>query len=167
MLYEIFSGGLAVSFIPLEVRISAMTFLLILCSPLLWFIDYMAADISHITSLIFFSVSVKMNMLLYAPGVLLVLLIATGLKETIICLSICAAIQLILGYPFLSTYPVEYLMRSFDVRRVFEYKWTVNLKFLPEEIFKGKALSGILLLLTIAGIIRYYLLSTWIYRHQN
>lgn len=120
----------------------------------------MAADISHITSLIFFSVSVKMNMLLYAPGVLLVLLIATGLKETIICLSICAAIQLILGYPFLSTYPVEYLMRSFDVRRVFEYKWTVNLKFLPEEIFKGKALSGILLLLTIAGIIRYYLLST-------
>ena len=116
----------------------------------------MITDSFCITSLIFYSVSVKMNMLLYAPGVLLVLLIATGFKETIICLSICAALQLILGYPFLSTYPVEYLMRSFDVRRVFEYKWTVNLKFLPEEIFKGKSLSGILLLLTIAGILKSY-----------
>lgn len=94
-------------------------------------------------------------MLLYAPGVLLVLLIATGLKETIICLSICAALQLILGYPFLSTYPIEYLMRSFDVRRVFEYKWSVNLKFLPEAVFVGKSLSGILLILTIAGAIFY------------
>lgn len=51
-------------------------------------------------------VSVKMNMLLYAPGILLVLLMGTGIKETIICLSICAITQLILGYPFLSTYPI-------------------------------------------------------------
>jgi alpha-1,3-mannosyltransferase len=98
------------------------------------------------------AVSVKMNMLLYAPGVLLVLLIATGLQETFICLSICAAVQLVLGYPFLSTFPVEYLTRSFDVKRVFMYKWTVNLKFLPEDIFIGKQLSVLLLILTLTGI---------------
>jgi alpha-1,3-mannosyltransferase len=92
-----------------------------------------------------------MNMLLYAPGVLLVLLIATGLQETFICLSICAAVQLVLGYPFLSTFPVEYLTRSFDVKRVFMYKWTVNLKFLPENIFVGKQLSVLLLVLTLIG----------------
>lgn len=47
-----------------------------------------------------------MNMLLYAPGILLVLLMGTGIKETIICLSICAITQLVLGYPFLTTYPL-------------------------------------------------------------
>ena len=52
------------------------------------------------------SVSIKMNMLLYSPGILLILLMANGFKETIVCLSICAITQLVLGYPFLSTYPI-------------------------------------------------------------
>lgn len=90
-------------------------------------------------------------MLLYAPGVLLVLLIGTGLRETVICLSICATLQLILGYPFLIKFPLEYLSRSFDVKRVFMYKWTVNYKFLSEELFVGKSLSILLLILTITG----------------
>lgn len=99
------------------------------------------------------AVSVKMNILLSAPGLLLVLLLGTGLYETIICLSICATVQLVLGYPFLSTYPVSYLSRSFDLGRVFMYKWTVNFKFLPEEVFISKPLSIFLLLLTLMGMI--------------
>ena len=95
------------------------------------------------------AVSVKMNMLLWAPGLLLVFLLGTGLWGTVKCLSICAAVQLILGYPFLTTYPVEYIARSFNLGRVFMYKWTVNFKFLPEEIFVSKSLSAALLLLTI------------------
>ena len=97
-------------------------------------------------------VSVKMNMLLYAPGVLLILLLGTsGLVETIFCLAICAAVQLILGYPFLSTYPVQYLTKAFELSRVFMYKWTVNFKFLSEEIFVSKSLSSALLMCTILG----------------
>ena len=61
------------------------------------------------------SVSVKMNMLLYAPGILFLYLVGTGLQETIICLFICAIVQLILGLPFLLTYPKEYLIRSFSL----------------------------------------------------
>lgn len=99
------------------------------------------------------AVSVKMNILLCAPGVLLVLLLGTGLQETVVCLSICAVVQLILGYPFLSTYPVSYLSRSFDLGRVFMYKWTVNFKFLPEEVFVSKPLSVLLLLVTLVGMI--------------
>ena len=93
-----------------------------------------------------------MNMLLYAPGIALVLLVATGFQEAFICISLCALLQLLLGYPFLSTFPVEYLSRSFEVNRVFTYKWTVNLKFLSEEIFLQKSLSVLLLLLTILGM---------------
>eukprot|EP01034_Spumella_vulgaris_P043042 gene43042-53414_t len=77
-------------------------------------------------------------MLLHAPGILLVLLMATGYTETLICLSICAGLQLVVGYPFLSTYPVQYLTKSFELGRVFMHKWTVNFKFLSEEVFVAK-----------------------------
>lgn len=102
-------------------------------------------------------VSVKMNMLLYAPGILLLLLTYLGYFETFICLSICAIVQLVLGFPFLSTYPVEYLSKAFELSRVFMYKWTVNFKFLPEDVFLSKTLSIALLLCTIAG----YVLFAW------
>jgi alpha-1,3-mannosyltransferase len=92
-----------------------------------------------------------MNMLLYAPGVLLVLLSGTGLYETVICLILCALVQLVLGMPFLMTFPVEYVMRSFDIGRVFLYEWTVNFRFLNEEIFVSKPLSFFLLGATLLG----------------
>ena len=96
------------------------------------------------------SVSVKMNMLLYAPGILLVLLLGTsGVGETALCLSICALIQIIIGAPFLLSFPLEYISRAFDLNRTFEYQWTVNLKFLSEEVFVSKKLSVLLLALTV------------------
>lgn len=90
-------------------------------------------------------------MLLYAPGILWVLLLGTGFKETSICLSICAGVQLVLGYPFLSTYPIPYIARSFDLGRVFMFKWTVNFKFIQEDIFTSKSFSLALLFLTAVG----------------
>jgi alpha-1,3-mannosyltransferase len=92
-----------------------------------------------------------MNMLLYAPGILWILLLGTGLHETVVCLSICAVVQLALGLPFLLTFPKEYLIRSFDLGRVFMHKWTVNFKFVPEDIFVSKPFSLALLILTVAG----------------
>lgn len=75
------------------------------------------------------AVSIKMNVLLFAPGLLLLLLQAHAtLVGTVICLSICAGIQLVLGAPFLATYPQSYLRKAFELDRVFFYKWTVNWK---------------------------------------
>jgi alpha-1,3-mannosyltransferase len=65
-------------------------------------------------------------------------------------------VQLVLGYPFLSTYPVEYLQQAFDLGRVFMHKWTVNYRFLPEDIFVSRMLSVGLLLLTIAAMIAFW-----------
>lgn len=110
------------------------------------------------------AVSVKMNILLFAPGVLLCLIMGPGLQETALCLSICAAVQLALGFPFLSTFPYEYLTRSFELNRVFMYKWTVNFKFLPEELFVHKGLSLALLLFTIVGLVvfcRKWMREVW------
>ena len=98
------------------------------------------------------AVGVKMNVLLCAPGLLLLLLQATGLAETLVCLALCAGVQLALGAPFLARHPVAYLHRSFELGRVFFYKWTVNFKFLDEETFLSKRLSLLLLLLTLAAL---------------
>lgn len=75
-------------------------------------------------------VSIKMNVLLFAPGLLLLLLQASPDFQTVVWrLGLgCALPQLILGWPFLSTYPVSYLRKAFELDRVFFYKWTVNWK---------------------------------------
>lgn len=104
---------------------------------------------------IFFSlaVGVKMNILLFAPALLLFYLTNLGSFRTLLQLSICAGIQLLLGAPFLLTYPWAYLKGSFDLGRVFEHKWTVNFRFLPRELFEWRefhlCLLGLHLLLLL------------------
>ncbi len=90
---------------------------------------------------VFFSlaVSIKMNVLLFAPGLLLLLLQAhPTLYGTATCLFICASIQLILGAPFLLSHPISYIRKAFEFDRVFFYKWTVNWKvmtFPPQKLY--------------------------------
>ncbi|GAX18365.1 alpha-1,3-mannosyltransferase [Fistulifera solaris] len=100
------------------------------------------------------AVSMKMNVLLFAPGLLLLLLQASpNLKTVILRLGLgCALPQLILGAPFLTTYPVSYLRKAFELDRVFFYKWTVNWKFLPEDLFLAKSVSFVLLLCHLCGL---------------
>lgn len=104
---------------------------------------------------IFFSlaVGVKMNILLFAPALLLFYLANLGSFRTLLQLTICAGIQLLLGAPFLLTYPWAYLKGSFDLGRVFEHKWTVNFRFLPRELFEWRefhlCLLGLHLLLLL------------------
>lgn len=84
-------------------------------------------------------VGVKMNILLFAPAILMLYITSLGYVKTFIQLSICAAVQLILGAPFLLTYPIAYIKASFDLGRVFEHKWTVNYRFLGRQAFENKA----------------------------
>ncbi|XP_012690787.2 dol-P-Man:Man(5)GlcNAc(2)-PP-Dol alpha-1,3-mannosyltransferase [Clupea harengus] len=92
------------------------------------------------------AVSVKMNVLLFAPGLLFLLLSEFGLMKTIPKLSLCAIIQLLLGLPFLLENPVGYMSRAFDMGRQFLFKWTVNWRFLPEWLFLNRYFHLALLL---------------------
>lgn len=98
-------------------------------------------------------VGVKMNVLLFAPAILMLYITSLGYVKTIIQLSICAIVQLIIGAPFLLTYPISYVKGSFDFGRVFEHKWTVNYRFLDRVVFENptfhKTLLGIHILLLI------------------
>ena len=119
---------------------------------------------NHVASFVYsLSVSIKMNTLLYSPAILLYYLHSTTPLHTFLSLLICATTQLVLGYPFLSTYPLQYLRKAFELDRVFTYKWTVNLKFLPESTFTSKPWSLLVFLLhvgSLAVLVRKYLSPT-------
>lgn len=108
------------------------------------------------------AVSIKMNILLFAPAILLLYVTALGIRGTIKQLTVCALFQSFIGSPFLLTYPVQYIKGSFDLGRVFEHKWTVNYRFLPRQIFESPVFHLILLLLHI-GLLIYFAKPTYLY----
>ncbi|GJS50604.1 Dol-P-Man:Man(5)GlcNAc(2)-PP-Dol alpha-1,3-mannosyltransferase [Tanacetum coccineum] len=105
-------------------------------------------------SLVIFSaaVSVKMNVLLYAPPLLLLMLKAMDIIGVITALSGAALVQIVLGLPFLWSYPIEYLSKAFNLGRVFIHFWSVNFKFVPEPIFVSKEFALILLAAHLGGL---------------
>lgn len=84
------------------------------------------------------AVSVKMNVLLYSPALLLAYLTILGLPHTFVQLSICAGVQVVLALPFLASHPVNYVVGAFNLGRVFLFEWTVNWRLLPEDVFLSR-----------------------------
>ncbi|XP_072935845.1 lethal(2)neighbour of Tid protein [Epargyreus clarus] len=114
---------------------------------------------------IFYSlgVSVKMNILLYAPALFFFYLINLGVLETMKQLFVCGLIQILLGMPFLIVEPIAYLKGSFDVGRVFNHTWTVNYRFLDVKTFESSyfhlallAIHIILLIICLPMCIQYF-----------
>lgn len=108
------------------------------------------------------AVSIKMNILLYAPCLLTAYLTNLTITETIANLSICALVQLFLGAPFLYGNFISYIKGSFDLGRIFEHKWTVNYRFLDRETFENRyfhlgllSLHIFILLVFLPSVIRY------------
>ncbi|XP_026669299.1 lethal(2)neighbour of Tid protein [Ceratina calcarata] len=101
------------------------------------------------------AVSIKMNILLFAPALLIAYVYNLGIIKTIIHLLICALIQVALGLPFLLDNPLAYIKGAFNFGRVFEFKWTVNWRFLPEHIFISPYFHVSLLLLHILTLIYF------------
>lgn len=96
------------------------------------------------------AVSVKMNILLYAPALFFFYLTNLGIVNTVKQLCVCALLQLILGLPFLVNNPIAYLKGSFDLGRVFNHTWTVNYRFLGVEMFESRCFHITLLAIHVA-----------------
>ena len=77
-----------------------------------------------------FAVSIKMNILLMAPALFFALIGAGGASFAAIGIAGMAAIQILLGLPFLITNFWGYVGRALDLSRVFLFKWSVNFKWL-------------------------------------
>ncbi|KAG8053203.1 hypothetical protein GUJ93_ZPchr0001g31486 [Zizania palustris] len=99
------------------------------------------------------AVSIKMNVLLFAPSVLLLMLRPMSIKGVLFALLGAAVLQVLLGMPFLLLHPVEYISRAFNLGRVFIHFWSVNFKFVPEKLFVSKELAVALLALHLTTLI--------------
>ena len=98
------------------------------------------------------ALSIKMNILLFAPAYLIILLHSAPLPVVAGCVALMAAVQAALGLPFLLTYPLSYLSKAFEFSRVFLYRWTVNLKVLPEPLFLAPQTAVVLLAGHVTGL---------------
>uniref|UniRef100_A0A915K825 dolichyl-P-Man:Man5GlcNAc2-PP-dolichol alpha-1,3-mannosyltransferase n=1 Tax=Romanomermis culicivorax TaxID=13658 RepID=A0A915K825_ROMCU len=101
------------------------------------------------------AVSVKMNILLFAPGLLVLLIGRLGYTKAMLNLCLCATVQLSIGAPFLIRNPLGYFWRAFDFSRIFFYEWTVNWRFLSESTFVDKRFHVILLASHLAVLILF------------
>lgn len=108
------------------------------------------------------AVSIKMNALLYLPGLLISIFILTN-NNIILCLLngiLMVAWQVLIALPFLKTYPWEYINGAFNFRRQFMYVWSVNWQFMDEETFSDalfqKSLLVSQIVLTITVILLKY-----------
>lgn len=64
-------------------------------------------------------------------------------------------LQVLLGYEFLAVNPRAYLSRAFELSRVFMFKWTVNWRFVGEEVFLSRGFSLALLGLHAALLLAF------------
>ena len=111
------------------------------------------------------ALSVKMNALLLAPPMALIMLRSACTRDIFASATAAVALQAALGAPFLATYPREYMSRAFDFGRRFEQRWSVNLQFLPVPLFLSRATATALLGAHLALLLAFAH-ARWL-RHQG
>lgn len=114
-------------------------------------------------------VAIKMTLLLLAPAIAVVTVLSLSLGPSV-GLGVLAVLvqvgsheavglakgnlredlsdielQVLLAIPFLQNNPAGYLSRAFELTRQFMFKWTVNWRFVGEEVFLSKSFSLALL----------------------
>ncbi|KAG7452622.1 glycosyltransferase family 58 protein [Guyanagaster necrorhizus] len=106
---------------------------------------------------LFFSaaLSVKMSIILYLPGLLVILFKKRGFLYTIQKLLVIFATQVLIAFPFIRDNWREYVQGAFNLSRVFLYKWTVNWRMVSEETFLSPQWKRALLLGHVCTLIAF------------
>ena len=138
-----------------------------------WFNDWFAMLFAYIAiynllrgrnkvSVLWFgaAISVKMNVLLFIPGIYLILSRSEGIFKGTLYLILIVAMQVLIGFPFIIYYPESYLNKAFEFKREFLFKWSVNWNYLGESIATNKSFAILLLLLHL-GFLLYFLFFKW------
>lgn len=121
-----------------------------LTGTLMFLTNAVAADLFSL------AISVKMNAILYFPAFAIVsyFLLGENLVKFIAVLLVIPAVQVLVGWRFLlplfwdeeaSYIRWTYINQAFNFSRKFLYKWTVNWKFVSEEVFLSDSFSTALL----------------------
>ena len=100
-----------------------------------------------------------MSLLLASPAIGIILVQVLPFKRAINAAFLMAQVQFTLAVPFLGNWR-GYLARSFELSRVFLYKWTVNWRFISEERFLSKEFALALLLLHLT-LLTSFIWTRW------
>lgn len=110
------------------------------------------------------AVSVKMNALLYLPGIAMLLIQTLGIRRSLRQALVMLQLQVALAAPFLWSdglgHATSYLSRAFQFSRVFMHEWTVNWRGVPEDIFLSPVFSAVLLAGHICTIL-FFTATRW------
>lgn len=104
---------------------------------------------------------VKMTLLLDLPAVAIILFLAKGLSGSLKLAALMAQVQYIIAQTFLRKNAKGYLSRAFELSRQFLFKWTVNWRFLGEDIFLNRRFALTLLVGHVSFLIRF-ILNKWL-----
>ncbi|CAK9291570.1 unnamed protein product [Gordionus sp. m RMFG-2023] len=107
------------------------------------------------------ALSVKMNILLYFPAYGIILVLSKGIEYGILQAFLMLFIQVILGLSFLLESAPAYLNRAFQLGRQFDYKWTVNWRFVSPVLFSSRGFHVALLALHLT-FLTYFICGVWI-----
>lgn len=111
-----------------------------------------------------FALSVKMNALLYLPGVAVAMFYLQGgnLLHCLMCATLALTLQCVMAVPFLPHWR-SYLICAFDFHRKFLYRWTINWQFLDEETFNSERFHLALLMMhvTLLLLLLFLLFPDW------
>jgi len=88
---------------------------------------------------------IKMSLLLALPAIGVMLFLVRGVQASLKQAWLIAQLQIIIALPFLPANFAGYLGRAFELSRQFLFKWTVNWRFVGEDIFLSKGFSNSLL----------------------
>ena len=105
------------------------------------------------------ALSVKMNILLYLPGLLLLINWSMNYRKTIVSVVYTVVFQAAIATPFLYQNYSAYLNRAFDFGRQFEMKWSVNWQFLPLQVFESRLFHLSLLCLHLTLLLGFLFLK--------
>lgn len=108
-----------------------------------------------------FAISIKMNILLYAPAYALVYYEDLGLYKSIKYAMVALVTQITLAAPYLYADPMGYINSAFNFGRVFLHQWTVNWRFLDEKTFTSPDFFKILLVVHVMLLFIVYW-SRWL-----
>ncbi|KAF4576478.1 dolichyl-P-Man:Man(5)GlcNAc(2)-PP-dolichol alpha-1,3-mannosyltransferase [Pleurotus pulmonarius] len=101
------------------------------------------------------ALSVKMSVLLYLPGLLVLLYKRRGLLTTFRQMITILSFQAVIARTFIKTDLSAYLSGAFDLSRVFLFKWTVNWRMLGEELFLDRRWAAGLLVGHISVLVMF------------
>ncbi|KFY37192.1 hypothetical protein V495_07319 [Pseudogymnoascus sp. VKM F-4514 (FW-929)] len=129
----------------------------------LWMAIYAYQRRSYTTGTIIYSLGlgVKMSLLLVLPALGIVFLLTNGIWTGLQQATIMAQLQILFSTPFALENVRGYYGRAFEFSRVFLFKWTVNWRFIGEEVFLSKGFSTALLLGHI-NVLAIFAVTRWL-----